>query len=150
MTLAPTPGCRRRDGRVADVPAGGAFKVLTRAADILGDDRLVRGGRRDERRMKIGDTTTSVGATGETIQVVAQRAARALRPAPADAARVDATDVAEAARKLLGRVDDTTPDPARAAQVEILRNAVASGRYQPDLHEVARKLLVELAAEPRR
>jgi anti-sigma28 factor (negative regulator of flagellin synthesis) len=101
--------------------------------------------------MKIGDTTTGVGTTGETIQVVAQRAAaRARRPAPADADRVDATDVAEAARKLLGRVDDTTPDPARAAQMEILRNAVASGRYQPDLHEVARKLLVELAAEPRR
>ena len=101
--------------------------------------------------MKIGDTTTGAGTVGETIQVVAQRAAaRALRPVPTDADRVDATDVAEAARKLLGRVDDTTPDPARAAQMEILRNAVASGRYQPDLHEVARKLLVELAAEPRR
>ena len=100
--------------------------------------------------MKIGDTTTGADATGK-IPVVAQRAAaRALRPAPADADRVGVTDVAEAARKLLGRVDDTTPDPARAAQVDILRNAVASGRYQPDLHEVARKLLVELAAEPRR
>jgi anti-sigma28 factor (negative regulator of flagellin synthesis) len=101
--------------------------------------------------MKIGDTTTSAERTGETVRVVAQRAAaRALRPAPAESGRVEVTDVAQAARRLLGRVDDTTPDPARAAQVEILRNAVASGRYQPDLHEVARKLLVELAAEPRR
>ena len=99
--------------------------------------------------MKIGDTTTSAEPTGGTIRVVAQRAAaRALRPAPADPGRLEVTDVAQAARRLLGRVDDTTPDPARAAQVEILRNAVASGRYQPDLHEVARKLLVELAAEP--
>jgi anti-sigma28 factor (negative regulator of flagellin synthesis) len=98
--------------------------------------------------MKIGDTTTAA-PKGQTIQVVAQRAAaRALRTAPAES-RIEATDVAQAARRLLGRVDDTTPDPARAAQVEILRNAVASGRYQPDLHEVARKLLVELAAEPR-
>jgi len=98
--------------------------------------------------MKIGDTTTGAGPTGETIRVVAQRAAaRALRPAPAES-RIEATDVAEAARRLLGRFDDT-PDPARAAQVEILRNAVASSRYQPDLHEVARKLLIELAAEPR-
>ena len=99
--------------------------------------------------MKIGDTTTRADATGE-IPVVAQRAAaRALRPA-AEPGRLEVTDVAQAARRLLGRVDDTTPDPARAAQVEILRNAVAAGRYQPDLHEVARKLLVELAAEPRR
>ena len=114
-----------------------------------GDDR------RDE-RMKIGDTTTSAEPTGETIRVVAQRAAaRALRPAPAPEGRIpdgriEVTDVAQAARRMLGRVDDSTPDPARAAQVEILRNAVASGRYQPDLHEVARKLLIELAAEPRR
>ena len=103
--------------------------------------------------MKIGDTTTGAEPTGETIPVVAQRAAaRALRPPPAKPGpgHIEVTDVAQAARRLLGRVDDTTPDPARAAQVEILRNAVASGRYQPDLHEVARKLLVELAAEPRR
>ena len=100
--------------------------------------------------MKIGDTT-SAEPTGGTIRVVAQRAAaRALRTVPAEPGRIEVTDVAQAARRLLGRVDDTTPDPARAAQVEILRNAVASGRYQPDLHEVARKLLVELAAEPRR
>jgi len=101
--------------------------------------------------MKIGDTTTGAEPTGEAIRVVAQRAAaRALRPTPPAEGRVEVTDVAQAARRLLGRVDDTTLDPARAAQVEILRNAVASGRYQPDLHEVARKLLVELAAEPRR
>jgi hypothetical protein len=51
---------------------------------------------------------------------------------------------------LIGRVDGTAPDPARAAQVEILRNAVASGRYRPDLREVAWKLLCEVAAMPRR
>jgi hypothetical protein len=47
---------------------------------------------------------------------------------------------------LIGRIDDAAPDPARAAQVEILRNAVASGRYRPDLREVAWKLLCEVAA----
>jgi hypothetical protein len=47
---------------------------------------------------------------------------------------------------LIGRVHDTAPDPARAAQLEILRNAVASGRYRPDLREVAWKLLCEVAA----
>ena len=101
--------------------------------------------------MKIGDTTTGAEPTGGTIRVVAQRAAaRARRAAPPAEGHLEVMDVAEAARRLLGRVDDTTPDPARAAQVEILRNAVAAGRYQPDLHEVARKLLLELAAEPRR
>jgi hypothetical protein len=58
-------------------------------------------------------------------------------------------DVARALTRLLGRVDPAAPDPARAAQLEILRNAVATGRYQPDLVAVARKLLVEVAAEPR-
>jgi anti-sigma28 factor (negative regulator of flagellin synthesis) len=51
---------------------------------------------------------------------------------------------------LIGRVDATAPDPARAAQVEILRNAVACGRYRPDLRQVAWKLLCEVAAVPRR
>ena len=50
---------------------------------------------------------------------------------------------------LLGRIDETALDPARAAQVEILRNAVASGRYRPDLREVAWKLLCEVAASRR-
>jgi hypothetical protein len=48
---------------------------------------------------------------------------------------------------LVGKVDDVTPSPARAAHLALLRNAVAAGRYQPDLHEVARKLLLEAAAE---
>lgn len=60
---------------------------------------------------------------------------------------IQLSDVARALARLLGRVDDTTPDPARAAQLEILRNAVATGRYQPDLGDVARKLLTEVAAE---
>ena len=49
----------------------------------------------------------------------------------------------------VGRVEETTPDPARAAQLLILRNAVATGRYRPDLHAVARQLLLAIAAEPR-
>jgi hypothetical protein len=60
-----------------------------------------------------------------------------------DAARLG---VARNLAHLLGPIDCPT-DPARAAQVSILRNAVASGRYEPDLHEVARKLLIEVAAE---
>jgi anti-sigma28 factor (negative regulator of flagellin synthesis) len=68
-------------------------------------------------------------------------------PAPDD---VDAlAETARALARLLGRVDDAS-DPARAAQVAILRNAVAAGRYRPDLRDVARKLLVDVAAEPRR
>ena len=47
---------------------------------------------------------------------------------------------------LVGKVDDVAPSPARAAHLVLLRNAVATGRYQPDLHEVARKLLLEAAA----
>src|SRR5262245_39168610 len=50
---------------------------------------------------------------------------------------------------LIGRIDETALDPARAAQVEILRNAIASGRYRPDLREVAWKLLCEVAASRR-
>lgn len=50
---------------------------------------------------------------------------------------------------LIGRVDEVALDPARAAQVEILRNAVAAGRYRPDLREVAWKLLCEVAAARR-
>ena len=34
-----------------------------------------------------------------------------------------------------------------AAQLDILRNMVATGRYQPDCREVARKVLTEVAAE---
>ena len=65
----------------------------------------------------------------------------------AGADEIQVSDVARALARLLGRVDDTSPDPARAAQLEILRNAVATGRYQPDLQDVARKLLAEVAAE---
>ncbi len=75
------------------------------------------------------------------------RRRRGALPCPApDAMQVS---VARAAARLLGRVDDSAPDPARAAQLLILRNAVASGRYQPDLDAVARKLLIAIAAEPR-
>lgn len=97
-------------------------------------------------KMKIGEKSGVEGSA--LIDPVRADEARA-RPAgvPAGADAIQLSDVARALARLLGRVDDTTPDPARAAQLEILRNAVASGRYQPDLHEVARKLLVEVAAE---
>jgi anti-sigma28 factor (negative regulator of flagellin synthesis) len=58
--------------------------------------------------------------------------------------------VARALGGLVGRVENATLDPARAAQVEILRNRVATGRYEPDLRAVARNLLAEIAAERRR
>jgi hypothetical protein len=69
---------------------------------------------------------------------------RRLRPA----ARGQAPELARALGRLLGRVQEDIPDPARAAQVAILRNAVSGGRYAPDLHAVARSLLIEIAAEP--
>jgi hypothetical protein len=56
-------------------------------------------------------------------------------------------DAARTLGRLLGPVDEMTLDPARAAQLENLRNAVATGRYRPDLHGIARKLLLEVAAE---
>ncbi len=59
-------------------------------------------------------------------------------------------DVARAAARLLGPVAETIPDPARAAQLLILRNAVATGRYRPDPEAIARQLLIAIAAEPRR
>jgi anti-sigma28 factor (negative regulator of flagellin synthesis) len=94
--------------------------------------------------MKIGDHS-DVGPSGRTGR-------RGMLPvAPPRALGHDVAELAETARELtrqLGRMDDAS-DPARAAQVAILRNAVASGRYQPDLREVARKLLVDVAAEPR-
>jgi len=101
--------------------------------------------------MKIGDTS-GVEPTGLTARVVADRApAGTLAPAARDAVdRIEISDAARALARLVGHLDDAIPDPARAAQVEILRNAVASGRYQPDLGAVARKLLLEVAAEPRR
>jgi anti-sigma28 factor (negative regulator of flagellin synthesis) len=49
--------------------------------------------------------------------------------------------------RAVGHVDELSLDPARAAQLAILRNAVTAGRYEPDLHEVAHKLLIEVAAE---
>ena len=65
------------------------------------------------------------------------------------AGEVDASIVARAFVRLMGPIDDGRPDPVRAAQVELLRNAVATGRYRPDPIAVARKLLAEVAAELR-
>ena len=95
--------------------------------------------------MKIGDHS-GVGPAGRT----GRRA-----PFPVPPSRSighDAAELAETARglvRLLGRADEGS-DPVRAAQVALLRNAVAAGRYAPDLRDVARKLLLEVAAEPRR
>ena len=60
---------------------------------------------------------------------------------------VQVSDVARALAKLIGGVDTEHLDPARAAQVAVLRNAVMSGRYSPDLRGVARKLLADVGAE---
>lgn len=98
--------------------------------------------------MKIGEKASAEPAAVQAI--LAARAGHARARGAASGPRgngIDVSDVARAAARLLGRVDETTPDPARAAHLAILRNAVASGRYQPDLREVARRLLVEVAAE---
>jgi hypothetical protein len=94
--------------------------------------------------MKIGDTS-GLEPTALTAHPVAP-------PVPAPRARpVEALEVARAFVRLVGRIDDDAPNPARAAQVEILRSAVAAGRYRPDPLDVARKLVVHLAAAgPRR
>jgi anti-sigma28 factor (negative regulator of flagellin synthesis) len=63
--------------------------------------------------------------------------------------RMKVLGVARALAGQVGRIEDATLDPARAAQVEILRNRVSTGRYEPDLRAVARNLLAEIAAERR-
>jgi flagellar biosynthesis anti-sigma factor FlgM len=73
------------------------------------------------------------------------RAAGRAGSVSADSVRV--SDLARALSTLLGGIDANKPDPARAALVAVLRNAVASGRYAPDLEAVARNLLTEAAAE---
>ena len=97
-------------------------------------------------KMKIGEKSGV-----ERSALIDRTSAGCARPrahgAEATADEIRVSDVARALARLLGRVDDTVPDPARAAHLEILRNAVATGRYQPDLREVARKLLSEVAAE---
>jgi anti-sigma28 factor (negative regulator of flagellin synthesis) len=95
---------------------------------------------------KIGFKNGSEPETGTArIGIAAPMRRRANGQGPENA---QVPEMARALGRLIGRVQDDVPDPARAAQVVILRNAVASGRYEPDLHEVARKLLVEVAAEP--
>jgi len=99
-------------------------------------------------RMKIGESkvaepTRHVGM----IHAGEARSARRRITALPDHDAVRVSELGRVFARLLGRIDDSAPDPARAAQVEILRNAVATGRYAPDLHAVARKLLVEFAAE---
>lgn len=99
--------------------------------------------------MKIGEQTTSETPIPPR-RIGAQRARRRRGVAAAtDRMAIEPSDVARAASRLLGRVEETTPDPARAAQLLILRNAVATGRYQPDPMAVARQLLLAIAAEPR-
>jgi anti-sigma28 factor (negative regulator of flagellin synthesis) len=86
------------------------------------------------------------------IDAPASRVPPAVRMRALRATRRPSAAIEEMARSLvplIGRVDETTLDPARAAQVEILRNAVAAGRYRPDLREVAWKLLCEVAAARR-
>ena len=99
--------------------------------------------------MKIGEHTTPE-PTLPPGRVGVQRARRRRGAAACpDPVAIRKLDVARAAARLLGRVEETTPDPARAAQLLILRNAVATGRYRPDPSSVARQLLLAIAAEPR-
>lgn len=99
--------------------------------------------------MKIGEQTTpepTVPPGRLGVQGTRRRRGAVAAPVPTG---IQPTDVARAAAQLLGRVEETTPDPARAAQLLILRNAVATGRYRPDPSAVARQLLLAIAAEPR-
>ncbi len=100
--------------------------------------------------MKIGDKngvdhSTLTGRVAPQTAAPTGRGGEAGHKSGADS--VEVSDVARALAKLIGSVGGDTPDPARAAQVAILRNTVASGRYQPNLHDVAHKLLSEVAAE---
>jgi len=96
--------------------------------------------------MKIGqkDVESIAMSPGRAAGAPRLAAPSARTPAPADDSR---GDVARILLPLVGRIDETAPSPARAAHLVLLRNAVAAGRYQPDLQEVARKLLLETAAE---
>jgi hypothetical protein len=90
------------------------------------------------------EPTSAIDPVVSRVPTVARmRVVRTRRPSAAT------EEMARSLVPLIGRVDETTLDPARAAQVEILRNAVAAGRYRPDLREVAWKLLCEVAAARR-
>jgi len=92
------------------------------------------------------DPTPTIDEVAKALAPVARL--RSPRPKTREQAAIE--EMARNLAPLIGRIDDTAPDPARAAQVEILRNAVACGRYRPDLRGVAWKLLCEVAAVPRR
>jgi anti-sigma28 factor (negative regulator of flagellin synthesis) len=100
--------------------------------------------------MKIGhkndvDQAGLVRRVAPDIRIPSGRNGTAAERTTADSVQV--SDVARALAKLIGGVGTEQLDPARAAQVAVLRNAVASGRYTPDLHGVARKLLADVAPE---
>ena len=111
------------------------FKVLTPHADI----------RREHAPMSV-DQKSDVEPARAIEGVVRTMSSGRGRPTPEPTAR---ERMARNLARMMGRIDETALDPARAAQVEILRNAVASGRYRPDLREVAWKLLCEVAASRR-
>ena len=124
--------------------AAAGFKELTLPADTLVSVPV------GTSRMRIG---AKIGVVSPTVdhRVAADHAGARGHDgvSPHKGGEIPRLDVARALARLLGRVDQAAPDPVRAAQLEILRNAVATGRYQPDPVAVARKLLVEVAAEPR-
>ena len=96
--------------------------------------------------MKIGEKHCTDGAQ-PTVRVGAGAMRLLRKNEPGRPGAVDVYELARGLGRLLGRVDEATLDPARAAQLAILRNMVATGRYRPDCREVARKLLTEVAAE---
>ena len=73
------------------------------------------------------------------------------RPAEPDAPGGDRVDLSDAARRLAAlALAAPADDPERAARVAELQKAVAEGTYVADPEATARKLLLELASEPRK
>ena len=72
-------------------------------------------------------------------------------PPEPDAPEGDRVDVSDAARRLAAlALAAPADDPERAARVAELQKAVADGTYVADPEATARKLLLELASEPRK
>lgn len=85
------------------------------------------------------DPTTGPGRASAPLARLADH--RAARPAPRPATG-DTAGITDEARRLLAlRPTVEAATEVRAEQVEALRHAIASGHYQADDREVARRLL---------
>jgi flagellar biosynthesis anti-sigma factor FlgM len=101
--------------------------------------------------MKIGEqggveprlTPRSVGGEGSDV--------RSTTETTRGDAGSDTTTVSDVARELSKLIAAGAPEPGdQSGRVAELRAAVASGQYKPALEDVARKLVVDVAAERRR